>query len=164
MLRVLKFSVVVIFLLDLAGLAPVARTYIEPSFAAVDGDIMYQWHRTDNEAEWEDFTVKYQGRDYCRDCHPDQYDRITESKHALIQCENCHGPAIEHPVNPQKLVIDNRRELCLRCHSYLPYRPAEYAELSTGPIPFKMKDPEEHNPGIECVNCHDVHNAGFKAF
>jgi predicted CXXCH cytochrome family protein len=164
MLRILKFAVVVIALLDIAALAPVARTYIEPSFEAVSGDVMYQWHRTDNETEWQDIAVKYQGSDYCKDCHPGQHEKVTASKHAMIQCESCHGPAISHPMDPLKLVIDQRRELCLRCHSYLPYRPAVYSEFSTGPIPLKMKDPEEHNPGIECVNCHDVHGAGFKAF
>jgi predicted CXXCH cytochrome family protein len=95
------------------------------------------------------------------DCHSEQYEMIKESKHAKIQCENCHGPAIEHPANPEKLTIDTKRELCLRCHAKLPYRPEVYSELSTGPIPLKMQDPDEHNPGTECITCHDVHMAGF---
>jgi len=164
LLRILKFLVVAIALLDIGGLLPVTRTFILPSFAAVGGDVMYQWHRTDNEAEWQSVETQYQGREYCMDCHPGQYERITASRHALIQCENCHGPAAKHPVNPFKLVIDQRRELCLRCHSSLPYRPAEYSELPEGTIPFKMQNPDEHNKGIECVSCHDVHTASFKEF
>jgi predicted CXXCH cytochrome family protein len=164
MLQILKVLVIVIAAVDLVGLIPVATSIVAPSFTAVEGDYMYQWHRVDNEMEWKDFKVKYQGSDYCKDCHLGQYDKIKASKHAMVQCENCHGPAIEHPADPQKLVIDQRREMCLRCHSYLPYRPKEYAELSAGPIPMKMKNPDEHNDGIVCVACHDVHGAGFKAF
>ena len=162
MLQYLKVLVLVIAGFDIVGLIPVGTTIIAPSFKAVEGNYMYQWHRVDNESEWHDFQVKFQGSEYCRDCHPDMYKNVKASKHALVQCENCHGPAVKHPESPQKMVIDQRRELCLRCHSYLPYRPKEYAGLSKGPIPMKMQNPDEHNPGIECVTCHDVHSAGFK--
>lgn len=142
----------------------VVRAFIVPSdFKAKNGDYKYQWHRIGNEEEWKNFKVKHQGRDYCKDCHSLQYSKIVASKHALVQCENCHDPAIEHPVNPQKLKIDKSRELCLRCHARLPYRPVNYAELSSGPIQLKMQDPEQHNPGVECTVCHDVHAAGFKS-
>ncbi|MDI6801226.1 MAG: cytochrome c3 family protein [Thermodesulfovibrionales bacterium] len=149
--------------IGLVALILVVRAIIVPAdFQAKNGDYKYQWHRVGNEEDWKNFKVKYQGRDYCKDCHSAQYGQATSSKHALVQCENCHGPAIEHPVNPAKLTIDKSRELCLRCHAKLPYRPAVYAGLPAGPIPLKMQDGEQHNPGIECVTCHDVHRAGFK--
>lgn len=162
MLKIVKVLTIVIGVYCIAGLVPVARSVVVPSFKAVKGDYTYQWHRVANEAEQKSLQVKYQGRDYCEACHPENYQKIKASKHAMVQCENCHGPAIEHPESPQKLVIDQRRESCLRCHSYLPYRPKQYAGLSTGAIPMKMQDPEQHNPGIECTVCHDVHSAGFK--
>jgi len=162
MLRIITVLTIVIGVYSIAGLVPVARSFIVPSFKAVDGDMMYQWHRVANEAEQKSVEVKYQGSDYCEACHPDIYQKIKASKHALVQCENCHGPAVKHPEAPQKLVIDQRRESCLRCHSNLPYRQKEYAGLSTGPIPMKMVDPNQHNPGTECTVCHDVHSAGFK--
>ncbi|MCI0469793.1 MAG: cytochrome c3 family protein [Nitrospirae bacterium] len=141
----------------------IVRAIIAPSdFRAANGDYKYQWHRISNEEEWKNFKVKYQGRDYCKDCHAVQYNQMTASRHALVQCENCHGPAVEHPVSPAKLSIDKSRELCLRCHARLPYRPAAYAGLSGGAIPLKMQNPDEHNPGVECIICHDVHKAGFK--
>ncbi len=139
------------------------RFFIVPSdFKSVGGDYKYQWHRVGNEEEWKNFKVKYQGRDYCKDCHSVPYGDITKSTHAKVQCENCHGPVIEHPANPPKLAIDRSRELCLRCHAKLPYRPVAYAELPSGATQLKMVNPDEHNPGIECVTCHDAHKAGFK--
>lgn len=149
--------------LAVVGLLLVVRGFIVPSdFQAKNGDYKYQWHRGGNEDEWKNFKVKHQGRDYCKDCHSGQYGDVIASKHAMVQCENCHGPAIEHPDNPQKLTIDRSRQLCLRCHAKLPYRPAIYTGLASGPIPLKTQDGEQHNPGIECVACHDVHKAGFK--
>jgi predicted CXXCH cytochrome family protein len=155
----LKTVLVALPILGLVGLVPFARSIIVPSFRAVDGDQRYQWHRVANEDEWKNFKVKYKGSEYCGECHDDKNETINASKHARIQCENCHGPALDHPDDPEMLAIDRSRELCLRCHAKLPYRPKVYAGLKTGPIPFKMQDPEEHNPGEECVECHDVHEA-----
>ncbi len=141
----------------------IARAIFVPNdFKAANGDYKYQWHRVSNEEEWKNFKVKYQSRKYCEDCHTDQFEFIKASKHAMVQCENCHEPAIEHPENPEKLTIDRSRDLCLRCHAKLPYRPSTYAQLPTGPIELKMQDPDEHNPEYECVECHDVHKADFK--
>jgi hypothetical protein len=46
------------------------------------------------------FKVKYLGKEYCKDCHPGKYDSINKTPHMSIQCENCHGPAIDHPSDP----------------------------------------------------------------
>lgn len=143
----------------------IARAVLIPSdFVAKNGDYKYQWHRVGNEEEWKNFTVKYKGgKEYCGECHDDQYTMINASKHANVQCENCHGPALGHPEEaPEKLAIDRSRELCLRCHAKLPYRPKTYNELPQGPITLAMQDPDEHNTDTECVECHDVHKADFK--
>ncbi len=141
----------------------VARMIFVPSdFKAANGDYKYQWHRMSNEDEWKNFEVKYKGRDECGECHDEIFESITLSRHALVQCENCHGPMREHPEDPEMLEIDRSRGLCLRCHAYLPYRPVTYAGLPEGPVDFLMQDPEEHNPEYECVECHDVHKADFK--
>jgi len=149
--------------IGLTILVLIARAIIVPSdFKAANNDYKYQWHRLSNEEEWKNFKVKHKGRGYCKDCHPAQHERAIASRHAKVQCENCHGPAIDHPEAPAKLVIDRSRELCLRCHAKLPYRAVQYAELPGEPIQLKMQNPDEHNPGIECVTCHDAHKAGFK--
>ncbi|NTU42593.1 MAG: cytochrome C [Nitrospirales bacterium] len=151
-----------------------ARAFVVPKdFMAKNGDYKYQWHRVGNEEDWKNFSVKYKGREFCSQCHPDHITKVTASKHAMVQCENCHvqvdAKKASHPVDlkeafqyPLSLGIDRSRDLCLRCHAKLPYRPAVYTQLAEGPIPMKMQDGEQHNPGVECVTCHDVHSAGFK--
>lgn len=163
------FVVIGIVILILA-----ARAIIVPSdFMAKNGNYKYQWHRISNEEEWKNFQVKYQGRDFCGQCHPEQLEQVVGSKHAKIQCENCHvqidkGKAV-HPIDleesfqyPLNIGIDRSRVLCLRCHAELPYRPTTYVGLESGPIPLKMQNPEKHNPGIECTICHNSHVAGVK--
>ena len=71
-----------------------ARMVIVPKdFGIGERGYMYGWHRKSNEEDWKKFKVKYQGREYCKDCHHDKYDAIKQTPHAIIQCENCHGPA-----------------------------------------------------------------------
>ena len=154
-------GVLVVSIAVVVGLV-VIRMIIAPTFSAANSDYRYQWHRVANEQEWKDFKIKYQGSAACKDCHVDQFGAMAASVHAMIQCESCHGPAIAHPDDPKKLYIDRGRGLCLRCHSNLPFRQTRYAELQKGPIELKLVNPDEHNPGVECVNCHDPHKAAFK--
>ncbi len=75
----------------------------------------------------------------------------SEDLHGTIACQNCHGPALDHPEEPEALTIDRSRETCLRCHTALPYTTSERKR-----IPGIIN--EEHNPGEECVLCHNPHN------
>ncbi len=139
--------------LALVALILAARTVMVPKdFGIQERGYMFGWYRKANEADWKNFQVKYQGRDYCQDCHGDQFQQLRSSPHAIVECENCHGPAIEHPSEPPKLTIDRSRELCLRCHTYLPYPTSKRAEI-------RGIDPNGHNPGLECAGCHDAHQA-----
>ncbi|MFA5353388.1 MAG: hypothetical protein WC291_04100, partial [Thermodesulfovibrionales bacterium] len=127
--------------LILVGVVLIARAIIVPKdFMAKNGDYKYQWHRVGNEEDWKNFPVKYKGRDFCGQCHAAQLGLVTASKHAMVQCENCHVMADErkatHLVDlkesfqyPLKISIDRTRDLCLRCHAKLTYRPAVYAQL-----------------------------------
>jgi predicted CXXCH cytochrome family protein len=152
-----------LLVIAVAAFILIVRAIIVPSdFKVHNGDYKYQYYRTGNVEEWKNFEIKFQGREYCGDCHPEEYEKIVNSKHAMNQCENCHGPAYKHPDKVEKLTIDRSRDLCLRCHAELPYRPNVYAELSSGPIELIMQNPEEHNPGEECVLCHDPHATDFK--
>lgn len=137
------------------------RKLVVPSFAAVDGDYRYKWHRVDNQQEWKDWPVAHQGNSHCQGCHAAEYQMLSENRHAMLQCESCHGPARNHPSEPAKLGIDHDRELCLRCHADLPYRPDQYAELPGEAITLRMIVDEDHHPGVECNVCHNVHQAGF---
>lgn len=142
--------------LGLVALVLIARLfYVPKSFGVNERGYMYGWARADNIEEWKKVTVKYQGSDYCKTCHPDKYESISMTPHAIIQCENCHGPAREHPADPPKLTIDKSRGLCLRCHANLPYP-------SSGRAKLRGIDPDKHNPDIECVMCHNPHKPGLE--
>ncbi|MBI5196377.1 MAG: cytochrome C [Nitrospirae bacterium] len=130
----------------------IARSFVVPSdFGVGDRGFMYSYHRKSNLNEWKAFKVKYRTKEYCKDCHEDKYKSNMASKHKVIQCENCHGPAIEHPENPEKLIVDKSRELCIRCHAYLPYASSMRSKI-------KGINPVEHNPDDGCSACHDPHN------
>ena len=146
------FAVIGIILLIL-----LARMVLVPKdFGVHERGYMYGWHRLGNEEDWKKFKIKYQGKEYCKDCHSDKYDSINKTPHRIIQCENCHGPASDitsehYSEQRPKLTIDKSRGLCLRCHFPLPYP-------SSGRSKLKGIDPDKHNPDIECSTCHNPHN------
>lgn len=134
----------------------IVRQFIVPQdFGIGERGYMYGLHRKSNEEDWKAVTVKYRSADYCKDCHSDNYTSIMRTPHAIIQCENCHGPALDHPSAPQKLHIDRSRAQCLRCHYPLPYP-------TSGRANIRGIDPEKHNPDIECVMCHNPHKPNLE--
>ncbi len=146
-LRPLYVTIALVILIFLA------RIWLVPKdFGIHERGYMYGWHRLGNEQDWKNMPVMYQGREYCKQCHPDKYNSIMKSPHKIIQCENCHGPAGDHySEKTPKLVINKSRALCLRCHYPLPYP-------TSGRVNVPSIDPDKHNPGIECADCHNPHN------
>jgi predicted CXXCH cytochrome family protein len=132
------------------------REFYVPKDFGIHGSYMYGWHRKGNEEDWKAFKVKYKfDNEYCKDCHSDKYDSIMQSPHAIIKCENCHGPAFDHPTDPSKLTIDRSRGLCIRCHASLPYPQTSRANI-------RGIDPDKHNAEIECSMCHNPHNPSLE--
>lgn len=129
--------------------------YVPKDFGVHERGYMYGWYREGNIEDWKKVAVKYQGAEYCNNCHSDKYESIMKTPHAIIQCENCHGPALEHPANPPKLTIDRSRAQCLRCHSPLVYP-------TSGRANIRGVDPDKHNPDIECVMCHNPHKPSLE--
>ena len=126
--------------------------YVPKDFGIQDQGYMYGFHRLGNEKEWKSMKVNYKHDiEYCKGCHEDKVTSLQSSPHTIIPCEDCHGPAMDHPDNPPKLTIDKSREQCLRCHAFLPYP-------TSGRVVINGIDPEKHNPGVECVSCHNPHN------
>lgn len=134
-----------------AGILLARTMFVPGDFGVHERGYMYGWHRKSNEAEWQKYPVKYKTAKVCAECHKDKVDDITDSPHGTISCENCHGPNYDHPVNPVGLKIDRSRDLCLRCHAYLPYK-----DSARGKIPGI--DPEKHYPQALCIMCHYPHN------
>ncbi len=144
-----------LIILILFALFLMIRNLIVPrDFKVYDKGFMYGYHRGSNEAEWANFKIKYKGREYCSDCH-EEFEKIKTSPHTIIQCENCHGPAVDHPDKPEKLPIDHRRELCLRCHTRLLYPTSMRSEI-------KGIDPETHYPKAACYTCHNPHHPNLE--
>ncbi|MDD5263202.1 MAG: cytochrome c3 family protein [Methylacidiphilales bacterium] len=131
----------------------IARTlWITKDFGVHEQGYVYGWYRQSNVTEWETIAVKYQGRELCADCHSAETEKLATASHKDIQCENCHGPAFDHPSEPPKPEIDRSRNLCLRCHTRLDYPTSQRSQI-------KGIIPDQHNPGLECAACHDPHEA-----
>ncbi|HSB34774.1 MAG TPA: multiheme c-type cytochrome [Nitrospirota bacterium] len=147
--------------LGIIALILLSRIFLVPKdFGVGERGYMYGWHRKGNEAEWKNkiITVKYQGKDYCQNCHQDKVASINKTPHRNIQCENCHGPAgtpegiLHYDADKRpKLAIDRSRTQCLRCHYPLPYP-------TSGRSKIRGIDPDKHNPDVECSSCHNPHN------
>lgn len=146
-----------VVILLLVGILTFRFFYVPNDFVSGEYGFMYSFHRKSNVDEWMAQPVKYRDtgktkmHEYCGECHSEEVDVRTEDLHGTIACENCHGPALNHPEEPEKLVIDRSRETCLRCHTDLPYTTSERKRIPG-------IDPNEHNPGSECVECHNPHN------
>jgi predicted CXXCH cytochrome family protein len=139
--------------LAVAGIILIARIFLVPDdFKIHEKGYTYGWYRSADVEEWKSVSIKYQTGEYCQACHSEQGKKVLSSPHKMIECENCHGPALAHPSNPPKLTLDRSRALCLRCHTYLAYPTSQRSGI-------KGIDPDRHNPEVECVLCHNSHEA-----
>lgn len=143
--------------IGLVAVVLVARHFMVPSDFGVHGDsFTYNFYRLSNVQEWKDFPVKYLGQERCARCHDDKAEEHAGAKHAAIECENCHGPGVDHPRTIKKLPVDGSREQCLRCHQSLPYPSSQRMALPA-------IDGEEHKPTRECRMCHNPHRPDRRA-
>ena len=130
----------------------IARQFMVPDDFGVHGrNFTYGYYRLGSLEDWRNFPVKYQGREYCAQCHAENAQKVSGSIHAVIQCENCHGPGVNHPGSVQTLTADTSRALCLRCHAHL-----DYPNSNRGAIPG-IED-KTHRRRRECSNCHNPHD------
>ena len=138
--------------IGLVGALLLARQFLVPDDFGIQGDsFTYNYHRLSNVQEWKEFPIKYQGWESCRECHRENVRTQRRSPHRQIECENCHGPSVNHPDEVEYLPRNTKRELCLRCHAYLEY--PNSARLEIPPIKDRM-----HYRRKECVECHNPHN------
>lgn len=146
----------VFVVIGLVGLILLFRLiYVPDDFGTNEQGYMYGYHREGNVEDWKNFPSKYKDSEYCRNCHIDKDTDLSASQHAMIPCENCHGAALDHPVEPEKLKIDRSRALCIRCHAQL-YTP------TSGRSAIPGINPDQHNTGMECSVCHNPHNPGLE--
>ncbi|MEJ2274233.1 MAG: cytochrome c3 family protein [Woeseiaceae bacterium] len=139
--------------IGLIGLILLARLFLVPDDFGVHGDsFTYSFHRLSNIQEWKEFPVKYQGRDACAECHEDKFRKHRRGQHKRLECENCHGPAANHPEEVEFLPLNRERSLCLRCHADL-----EYPE-TTGRTYMPAIVDRRHRRSRECASCHNPHD------
>src|SRR5450756_628577 len=74
--------------------------YVPQDFGIQRNGFTYGLYRTGAIEDWKKVTVKYQGNESCKACHQDVFDKMASYPHVIIQCENCHGPALKHPRSP----------------------------------------------------------------
>jgi hypothetical protein len=135
----------------LIGSILIARVFLVPDDFGIHGrNFTYGFYRLSDVQDWKDFPVKYQGRESCAGCHAKNFRSLNHSPHAPVECENCHGPGINHPDVIAKLPIDTTRELCLRCHASLGY--PHSAREQAPQINDRM-----HMRRRACSECHNPH-------
>lgn len=140
--------------IGVVGLIILGGRFLVPDDFGVHGrNFTYGYHRLSNLDDWKAFSVKYQGREFCTECHEENVRQVKGSVHEAIQCENCHGPGANHPDSVQSLPVDTSRELCLRCHAYL-----GYPNSNRGAMPSVVD--RTHRRRRECSNCHNPHSPG----
>ena len=47
--------------------------------------------------------VKYQGKEYCKDCHADKYDSINKSPHRIISAKTAMVPLMTRSATVRKM-------------------------------------------------------------
>ncbi len=138
--------------IGLVGSILVAQQFLVPDDFGVHGrNFTYGYYRLSNIQEWKDFPVKYRGRESCVECHEENVNKLNSSTHEPVECENCHGPSVNHPDDEEFLPLNKSRELCLRCHAFLEYPNSARGEL------LSIED-RRHKRRYECVKCHNPHD------
>ena len=94
--------------------------------------------------------LEYAGHQACPECHGEVATLKNASKHTVVACETCHGPAASHVSDPtqSKPELPTERGRCGLCHYYEASRPAGFPQI----------DPAEHGGQEKCVSCHNPHS------
>lgn len=120
--------------------------------------------RNDSIGEYMEKPVMHGNDISCKKCHQDKYQSHAEGKHAVVRCENCHGPVVTHADGKDKIAdarVVRSWELCVFCHQPLRARPKDFPQLDfrehllSEDVPVKANIPQKI-----CFMCHDPHNPG----
>jgi hypothetical protein len=106
------------------------------------------WHPYDAPQRLAKLPLKHAGKQACAQCHDDKF-KTTPHVKAGVACETCHGPALDHVNDSEKVkpFKPSEREFCTRCHGAVVGRRASFPQI----------DPKTHNPDSRCIDCHEIH-------
>ncbi len=126
----------------------VVRQWIVP-----DGFGKYGHFRSGALADVRAQPISFAGRATCETCHDDIRTQLAGGKHALVNCEACHGHLANHAEDPEKVkpVLPQTQLLCPVCHEANAAKPKSFPQVIS----------KEHSGGEECKTCHRPHSPVF---
>jgi DnaJ-class molecular chaperone len=94
--------------------------------------------------------ISYAGAPKCAECHEAESTKKATGYHRTVSCETCHGPAVQHTLDPVEVKPPAPRDrlFCPTCHAYNLSRPKGFPQIN----------PVTHNPLQPCFTCHDPHD------
>ncbi len=123
----------------------VARHFLRPASFG-----QYGFYRGASLAESAAFPIHYAGQTACLECHQDIEDLKAQNRHSGIRCEICHGPGAKHieTSDAKDIIKPKGREFCGKCHQKEAARRGDV---------IVQQDLATHNPGKDCIECHNPH-------
>jgi hypothetical protein len=139
----IKRLIIIIFLL-VAGFIAVRFIFVPKDFYE------YGHYRGGSLTENMDRPLNYAGSQPCADCHEEKHRLWSSSKHKTVNCEDCHGALRKHTEDPSSVKPRKPagRDFCLLCHAKNVSKPGNFPQIRSW----------EHNPGLNCADCHNPHN------
>ena len=110
----------------------------------------YGPYRADSMKDYELLPIHYAGQEACFKCHQNIEDLKATDVHSDIHCETCHGPGEQHAQKGDTTgyIRPGGREFCGRCH---------ILNAAKKKDAINQIDLNKHNPGKNCLECHNPH-------
>jgi len=107
---------------------------------------LYGHYRADALKDITAQNVAFAGHQACADCHDDVVKTKAADKHAIVNCEACHGALQKHVEDPALVIpqLPDTGVLCARCHEANLAKPKNFPQVAS----------KDHSGGEKCKTCH----------
>jgi cytochrome c553 len=130
-------------ILGLIVLAVIAKPFL-----TVDSFYRFGHYRANAVSEIAAKTPVLQTARYCQTCHAERHAQWSAGSHKSVTCEICHGAAPGHTDKNKLPIPKDSVKLCSLCHETMTGRPSTQPQIQ---LP-------KHNPGQQCIVCHNPHS------